>query len=164
MIRTDSIEESLKDQINLKDNEELDITVSKREKQKLPPFVLMGSGEPSKTYSSDDVVDALAILSELSPHQLKIVFYFKNEIVRQQIIAHHTNNIDKDAHTVFIPKSTADKVAVEIRKLLSQNKNGKILVEKQVVKKIKNGVYMMNPFFIIPSQGFNEILKKWNAI
>jgi len=43
-------------------------------------------------------------------------------------------------------------------------KNYKHMEYLQIIKRIKRGIYMLNPKLFIPPRGFSEAVVKWNSL
>ena len=140
------------------------LVVSKSTTEEKPPYIVIGNGNTSKKFTQDVVMDALAVFATLSPKQQLIVLHLRDEMVRNQINAFHKKIQLPNPNEIYLSQITALDVVQQVKKLLSENGNSKALKDKKVMRKIKNNVYMLNPFMFIPSYNFAETAQTWQSL
>jgi hypothetical protein len=163
IIGTNDFENILRDKINLEKDEELEVTFKKTKKGKAPPYIAVGNGKYGKEFSKDNIMDAFDVIGSLSPKQLEIFLYFKNHVVENHMSAHHRKTLNDQINHVHLPKSGVPKADV-IRKLLGENKNAQAMVEKNIIKRISSYEYMVNPYLLIPTKNFKDVVAKWESL
>lgn len=152
-------------QINsLKNNEEIEVKYSKKKKSKTPRYLTIGSGMTSKDFKENVVVDAFAVIGQLSKQQLEIFLYLRDLRVEKDLEHYNSKAINKKPNTVSIPKFKDDERAKQTKENLRKNNNGKTMIELGIIKKVKAGVYMINPYLLIPNDNFDEVAKQWDEI
>lgn len=158
-------EHSLHESIEqLKADETLDVRVTKKKKSSTPPYSTIGNGRTTRHFKDAPVVDTLKIIGSLSPHQLDIFLHFRDAIIDNQIRSIQTKTINAHPNTVILSSSTLDTESKRIKELLRSNNNGRRMEDLSIIKKIKSGVYMVNPYMLIPSDNFEDVVNEWNAI
>lgn len=158
-------EHSLHESIEqLKADETLDVRVSKRKKSNTPPYLIIGNGKSNRHFKDAPVRDTLRDIGSLSPQQLDIFLHFRDVIVDNHIRSIQAKSINAHPNTVILSSSEQDEEAKKIKALLRANNNAKKMQEQGLIKKVKSGVYMVNPFVIIPSDHFQEVVDAWDAI
>lgn len=141
------------------------LVVSKSTTEEKPPYIVIGNGNTSKKFTQEDVVmDALAVFATLSPKQQLIVLHLRDEMVRNNINAKHKKIQLPNPNEIYLSQITGLDVAQQVKKLLSENGNNKALVDKKVMRKIQNNVYMLNPYMFIPSYNFAETAQTWQSL
>lgn len=140
------------------------LVVSKTTDEAKPPYILVGNGNYSKTFPEEVVIDAFAVFASLSPKQQEIVLLLRDEMVRNQIDASRQKTQLVNPNEIHLSHTTTDEVAQKIKKLLGQNGNSKTLKERKVMRKIRNNVYMLNPFMFIPAYKFSETAQIWHSL
>ena len=149
---------------NLKSDEALDVRITKKKKSLTPPYLIIGNGKSSRHFKNAPVVDTLKVLSTLSPQQFEIFLHFRDLIVENTISSSQADTINKHPNTVTLSKSNNDIEAKRVKALLRTNNNGRKMQDLMIIKKIKIGVYMVNPYMIIPTNDFEEAVNEWDAI
>jgi len=147
---------------DLKSNEQLDVIIRKKKKDKTPPYSTIGSGFSTKDFKEDVVVDAFKVIGNLSPQQLEIFLYFRDEVVQKQLDEFRTNIANTSPNTIVLSKSTLDYKTKELKRLLRANGNSKKMIELDIIRKVKAGVYMVNPYILIPTKNFSDVASEWN--
>ncbi len=89
-------------------------------------------------------MDILDVLTELSPASIKL---FKVMLRKRN---HDTNHVRLKPSEMESPR------------LISNHMPS--LIEKQVVHRISNGYYMINPDFVIPSHGYRSAKLEWQSL
>lgn len=147
---------------SLAKNEKL--VVSKTTDETKPPYIVVGNGNHNKTYPQAVVMDALEVFASLSPKQQEIVLLLRDEMVRNQIEASRQKIQLANPNEIHLSHTTTNEVATRVKTLLGQNGNSKALKERKVMRKIKNNVYMLNPFMFIPAYKFAETAQLWQSL
>ena len=128
------------------------LVVSKSTTEEKPPYIVIGNGNTSKKFTQDVVMDTLAVFATLSPKQQLIVLHLRDEMVRNQINAFHKKIQLPNPNEIYLSQITALDVVQQVKKLLSENGNNKALVDKKVMRKIRNNVYMLSPLHVYSCQ------------
>lgn len=143
-------------------NEKLVLTKSTTEDK--PPYIVIGNGKTSRVFQDDVVMDTLAVFASLSPKQQQIVILLRDEMIINQMTAYRMNTQLTNPNEIHLSHTTTDEVAPLVKGLLRDNGNGKILANKQVLRKVKKNVYMLNPFMFIPPYKFAETAQFWHGL
>lgn len=158
-------EQTIQDTIeHLKSDEALDVRITKKKKSSTPPYLTIGNGKTTRHFKDAPVVDTLKVVGLLSPQQLEIFLHFKDLVVENSMSSHKAGTINKQPNTVTLSKSDTDVQAKKVKELLRTNKNSRKMQDLAIIKKIKTGVYMVNPYMLIPSDNFEDVVKEWDAI
>lgn len=147
---------------NLASNEQL--IVKKQKTSPKPPYMIIGNGLSTRVFGDDLVIDAFEIIGSLSSKQLEIFLYLKNCIIQKQLDARSNKIVDPEPNTIIMNKSKSDEDAQRIKSLMAENRNASNMIANGIMKKVKTGVYMINPYLIIPSDNFDNVAKQWNSI
>ena len=132
----------------------------KRTPTKTPPYITVGSGLATKQFPADVSIDAFEVFNELSKAQRVLFIEFKNILIQQNFDNWIKKYTVENPNIVFLSVKDHDNIRTE----LSKNRNGTTLVKKGVLKKIKNNVYMLNPYIFIPASNFGKIAAEWNEL
>jgi len=149
---------------NLKKNEELEVKYTKKKRSKTPPYLIIGNGKSTRNFTEDVVVDAFELVGQLSSNQLEIFLYFKDLVVERNLDYFNRKAIDETPNYIRIPSSRQDEEALNIKKLIRSNNNGKRLEEINIVRKIKANQYMVNPYLLIPNDNFDKARINWEKL
>ncbi len=141
-----------------------EIVITRKSKEKTPPYSVIGNGKTSKDYKEDVVVDTIDMIGKMNSQQFETFKYFRDLVVEEQLHHHKRNTTNEEPNIVIIPKSKNDTKAVRIKELIRNNNNGKKLQEMGAIRKIKAGEYMVNPYMIIPSHNFSKAALKWDSL
>lgn len=147
----------------LKKGEKYEVGIKENQKEKLPPYILIGSG---RFYESTKGVkmDAIDIISRLTKVEVSIIQYFK-ELLIDQDIWNHNNPTSQDryrANVAEVPTNNLQCMSPYLKKGMS--KSYKNLVEFKILIRIKRNKYMINPNFIVPSSNYKEAIEEWNNL
>ena len=117
----------------------------RRRKREYPSFEMFCDGNYSRKYGRESM-DASKYLMDLTPgsDERKALDYFMH-------------NRDKSTNIIMVRLSQDDK-----KKFFY--KGVKQLVQNNIVKKIQNSVYMLNPFFMVPYEMDDEKAKEWDSL
>lgn len=157
----DAINDSL---ASLRANEEFEVLITKRKKASTPPYLIIGNGRTTKEYKDACVIDAFKVVGQLSAQQLEIFLYFRDVIVDNALYHRNAKMTNERPNEVEIPRTSGDTKAQEIKTLLRNNRNGARLQELAIIKRVSMGVYMVNPYLIIPHDNFAKVAKQWEEI
>jgi hypothetical protein len=157
---TYEIEEQIK---VLKRGEQINTVITKTKKDKTPPYITVGNGLSTKEFKEVDVVDAFAVFGKLSKAQQKLFIMLKDILVMQNMESHYRKIRHQNPNQIVLQKCKTNEEHQLIRTNMSQNKNGKRLMEEGVLKQKKPGVYMLNPYLFIPSYNFKETADTWKT-
>ncbi|WP_041962918.1 hypothetical protein [Sulfurospirillum cavolei] len=149
---------------SLMTNEELNVQVTRKRKASTPPYSTIGNGRTTKEYKDAPVVDAFRVIGQLSPQQLEIFLYFRDVIVENALYHRNTKTRNDQPNHVTLSRSSENHAEKQIKTLLGQNNNSARLQKMNIIKKIRVGVYMVNPYLLIPSDNFAEVAKQWNEL
>lgn len=132
--------------VEIEKDEEL--VVSKKKKLKLVPWRAIGNGE--KNIKGGSSMDLIKIMSDMTQRELKMFNALYQKVKKS--VEFYENDIGQ-----FKPKFTYQQ-----KMSLSGNDTRVfgLLKEKDVIKRVKRGVYMINPLLIIDTCGFQEVEEK----
>ncbi len=146
---------------DLNSNEHYEILVNKKKNEKVPPFLVIGNGKASKDFPEDVAIDAIGVLSKLSPKQMSIVVDLKDILVNQNIWNFYRKRRVHNPNLIILDKNKDNELHKSIKARMWDNKNGTKLQELGVLKQLKSGTYMLNPFMFIPPYEFKRIAQIW---
>lgn len=147
---------------NLKDDEEIEATFRKKKKSKPPPYIVVGNGISTKDFPEDVAVDAFQVFSELSPAQQQLFVDLKDVLVQVRMGDNQAKRTPENPNLIWL--DNLDEFQQSIRTRMGQNRNGTILEEKGILKKIKVGKYMFNPYLFPPVNDFKRIAEIWEKL
>ena len=146
---------------DLDSNEHYEILVNKKKNEKVPPFLVIGNGKATKDFPEDVAIDAIKVLSKLSPTQVGLIAELKDILVNQTISNHYKKRRVDNPNLIVLDKNKDNELHKSIRTRMSDNKNGTRLQELGVLQQTKPGTYMLNPFMFIPPYEFKRIAQIW---
>jgi hypothetical protein len=149
---------------NLSSNDELVVTYRKKSRDKKPPFIVVGNGFATKKFPENVSQDAFKIFNDLSKAQRELFIDFKDLLVQQQMESHYGRKEVENPNLIRVENDKDNDLHNSIRDRMSKNRNGAMLEEKGVLKKIKNGRYMLNPYIFIPANNFEEVAQIWDDL
>jgi hypothetical protein len=147
----------------LKKNEQVVVSYTKTDASKKPPYSIVGNGHMTMIYS-DEVMDTLVIFGRLTAKQQDIVLYFRDEMMERQMIAFYAKFKLDNPNLAELSKSKQDARAQYVRGLLRDNGNQKQLVTLNIIRKIDNVHFMLNPFMFIPYNDFDKVAEIWREL
>ena len=147
--------------VDLDSNEHYEILVNKKKNEKVPPFLVIGNGKATKDFPEDVAIDAIRVLSKLSPTQVGLIAELKDILVNQTIRNHYSKRRADNPNLIVLDKNKDNELHKSIRTRMSDNKNGSKLQELGVLKQLKPGTYMLNPYMFIPPYEFKRIAQIW---
>lgn len=151
-----------KDAAKLKPGEYLE--TRKKQFSKAPPYIVVGNGRSSKDHSVNDVMDAFKVFMGLSKAQQGLFLDFKTIWEDQKMQEHYAQHKAENPNLIRLEKNANNYCHQDIKKRLSQNRNRTEMQEKGVLKKVKNGEFMLNPYIFIPTDDFSRIASIWKNI
>lgn len=132
--------------------EVVEIVRKKRYKESFPPYSIVGNGKSSRTRGkSMDIVD---VCSQFNIAENRLLQFFRDRIL--------DNNVKQELNpNEVIPTSHKDfdkylKTALK--------KNFAHMEYMEVVRRVKRGVYMINPALFIPTDGYSAIKAQWDSL
>lgn len=146
---------------DLNSNEHYEILVNKKKNEKVPPFIVIGNGKATKDFPEDVAIDAIRVLSKLSPTQVGLIAELKDILVNQTIRNHYSKRRVDNPNQIVLDKNKDNELHKSIKARMSENKNGAKLQELGVIKQIKPGTYMLNPYMFIPPYEFKRVAQIW---
>jgi hypothetical protein len=149
---------------NLKPSDELVVTFKTKAKEKKPSYIVVGNGIATKAFPEKVSKDAFKVFSELSKAQQGLFIDFKEILVQQQMNSRYKKQETESPNFIRIVSDKDNYLHQSIKKRMAVNKNGSTLEEKEVLQKIKNGHYMLNPYIFIPANNFKEAAKIWEEL
>ncbi len=148
----------------LKPGQQLVATYKTKKRDSTPPYIIVGNGVSTKEFSADVVIDAFEVFSELSKTQQRLFIWLKDILVNQYMDNYYAKRTVENPNLVRLDRSKENEHHQRIRTMMGQNRNGSELVEKGVLKKVRNGVYMLNPYIFIPANEFQSIAEIWEDL
>lgn len=132
-------------------DEVIEIVRKKKYNEPLPPYNIVGNGLTNRHGTS---VDILEICLQLNMAEMKLLQFLRT--------AFTVNSINKEEIPNVVLPSSWD----EFDKYLSTAlmKNYTHLEYLQVVKRIRRGVYMVNPRILMPSKEYLRIEAMWDNL
>lgn len=132
-------------------DEVIEIVRKKKYNEPLPPYNIVGNGLTNRHGTS---VDILEICLQLNMAEMKLLQFLRT--------AFTVNSINKEE----IPNVVLPSSWEEFDKYLSTAlmKNYTHLEYLQVVKRIRRGVYMVNPRILMPSKEYLRIEAMWDNL
>lgn len=131
--------------------EVLEITRKNAYKEPLPPYNIVGNGFTNRNGTS---VDVLEVCLQLNLSEMKLLQFFRTAFTTKMI-----NRVEEP--NVIVPKYTANFDQYLQTALM---KNYKHLEHLQVMRRMKRGVYILNPRMFIPSRGYTAMVVAWDRI
>ncbi len=132
-------------------DEVIEIVRKKKYNEPLPPYNIVGNGLTNRHGTS---VDILEICLQLNMAEMKLLQFLRT--------AFTINSINKEEIPNVVLPSSWD----EFDKYLSTAlmKNYTHLEYLQVIKRIRRGVYMVNPRILMPSKEYLRIEAMWDNL
>lgn len=149
---------------NLKPGEYVEAKYEIRKKDKSPPYIVVGNGISTKDYPDELVMDAFNVFADLTSTQQRLVILLKDILIQQNLKNRGARTKAENPNLIKLHRGNHDEVHQEIKSKMGQNRNGSTLEEKKVLKKVRNGQYMLNPFMFPPSEGFSQVAKIWDEL
>lgn len=147
---------------SLKNNEQIEVTVSKKKKAKSPPYTTIGNGMSTKEFAPELVMDALKVFGGLTPAQQAIVLHFRDVINNANMQAkQHKRPVDNPNEIILSKNDLNDQT---VQGQLRDNGNASKLIERAVIKKVKIHHYMVNPYMFIPHDNFDKVADRWHNL
>ena len=131
--------------------EVIEVTRRKKESEPLPPYSIVGNGFTNRHGTS---VDVLEICLQLNMAEMKLMQFFRNAFTMNSINRDEAPNIIEPLKWEEFDKYLATALM----------KNFKHMEYLQVIRRIKRGIYILNPKVFIPSRGYLLMNSKWEQI
>lgn len=148
----------------LKRGEYVAATFQVKKDSKKPPYIVVGNGFSAAGFSGGVVKDAFKVFSELSKAQQGLFVDLKDILVAQNMESHYKNREVENPNLIILQRGKGNLAHKNIRTKMSQNRNRKALEAKGVLKQIKPGSYMLNPYIFIPYKDFGRVVKIWEEL
>lgn len=149
---------------NLKPGEELVATYRKKKRDKNPPYITVGNGVATKEFPAEVAMDAFKVFSKLSKAQQELFIAIKDIYVTQNMTNWQGKHKAENPNLVYLDKTKENEGHQYIKDKMGRNRNGSTLQELGVLKKVKNGVYMLNPYIFIPPYDFKKVAELWKEL
>jgi len=134
------------------DNEVIEISRKKRQKEPFPGFTVFGNGK--ETRNGGKSMDILAICMELNTAEIKLLQFFRDVIEQQKMVGEdNPNKVTPNRHEEF---GAYLKIALK--------KNFAHMKELEILKRMKRGTYMINPSLLIPIKDVVKIKAEWELV
>lgn len=146
---------------NLKPGEEIVATYQKKKIDKKPPYITVGNGISTKDFPAEVAMDAFKVFGKLSKTQQELFIDMKDIYVTQNMTNWQNKFKAENPNLVYLNKSKENEEHQNIKKRMGQNRNGSKLQELGVLIKVKNSVYMLNPYIFIPPYDFKKVSELW---
>lgn len=149
---------------NLKPGEQIVATYQKKKIDKMPPYITVGNGVATKEFPADVAMDAFKVFSNLSKTQQELFIEIKDIYVTQNMTNWQSKRQVENPNLVYLDKNKDNEDHQNIKKKMSENRNGSTLQELGVLKKVRNSVYMLNPYIFIPPYDFKKVAESWKEL
>lgn len=149
---------------NLKPGEKIEATYRKTKIDKKPPYITVGNGVATKKFPNEVAMDAFKVFSQLSKTQQELFIDIKDIYVTQNMTNWQSKHKAENPNLVYLDKNKGNEDHQNIKKRMGQNRNGSKLQELGVLIKVKNSVYMLNPYIFIPSYDFKKVSEFWKEL
>lgn len=149
---------------DLESNEHYEILVNKKKNEKVPPYLVLGNGKTTKDFPEGVAIDAIGVFSKLSPSQLEILVVLKDILINQNIVNFYRNRRVDNPNLVLLERNKDNVLHKSTKKKMSDNYNGTKLQQLGVLKQLKPGTYMLNPYMFIPPYEFKRVAQIWKDI
>jgi hypothetical protein len=147
----------------LKADEQLEVIFQKKRKDRTPPFISVGNGKSSKSCPEDRTIDAFETFAQLSRAQQILFIELKDILIEQNLDNHYAKRKVENPNLVNLQKKM-NPLHQSIRTRMSQNRNRKTLERKGVLKQVKPGQYVLNPYLFIPAHSFEKVAQIWKEL
>jgi len=148
---------------NLNSDEQLEVIFQKKRKDRTPPFISVGNGKSSKTCPEDMAIDAFDIFAQLTKAQQLLFIDLKDVLIEQNMDNHFAKRKVENPNLVNLQKKM-NPLHQSIRTRMSQNRNRRTLEKKGVLKQVKPGQYVLNPYLFIPAHSFEKVAQIWKEM
>jgi hypothetical protein len=146
---------------NLKPGEKLVTTHQKKKVDKKPSYIIVGNGVATKAFPAAVTMDAFRVFSSLTKEQQGLFIDLKDIYVQQNLDNYQKQRTVENPNKIVLDKNKDNELHQSIKARMGNRRNCTTLEEKGVLKKIKTGIYMLNPYLFIPSDDFKQIAEIW---
>lgn len=153
------LEEKLR---GLQSGEQLIATYQKKQKSKTPPYIAVGNGLSTKSFPEEVVMDSFKVFSELSKTQQGLFVGLKDILINERMTNYRNKRKIDNPNLVTLERNNS--VHQDIKDKMSQNRNRKTLEVNGILKQIKPGQYMLNPYIFIPHKDFDDVARIWEEL
>lgn len=119
-------------------------------KEPLPPFTIVGNGFTNRHGTTS--LDMLEVCLQMNQSEMKLFQFFRNVFTQNTIDGSSTPSIVEPLKYKEFDKYLATALM----------KNYKHMEYLQVLRRIKKGLYIINPKILIPSKHYIEMQMQWN--
>ena len=134
------------------DNDVIEITRKKREKEPYPGYTLFGNGKETKKGGKS--MDILDICKDLGKPEMTLMQFLRDEMEKNKM-----NKVEEP--NIIIPASS-DGYTEYVKTILK--KHYAHMECLGIMKRMKRGTYMINPFLFIPTRNMESMADMWNNI
>ena len=149
---------------SLKPGEKITTTHTKTKIDKKPPYITVGNGLATKDFPEKVAMDAFKVFSTLTKEQQDLFIDLKDIYVQQNMNNHQKQRTVENPNKVVLDKNKDNDLHQSIKKRMGQRRNGTELESKGVLKKLKPGNYMLNPYIFIPPYEFKKVAAIWELM
>jgi len=149
---------------NLKPGEKIVSTHTKTKTDKTPPYITVGNGIATKTFPENVAKDAFKVFRTLTKEQQDLFIDLKDVYVQQNMSNYQKQRTVDNPNNVVLDKNKDNDLHQSIKKRMGQRRNGTELEAKGVLKKLKPGNYMLNPYIFIPPYDFKKVAAIWDEL
>jgi len=155
------LEEMTKD---LKTGEKIVSTHTKAKIDKTPPYITVGNGLTTKDFPENVAKDAFKVFRALTKEQQGLFIDLKDIYIQQNMSNFQKRRRVDNPNNVVLEKNKENDLHQSIKKRMGQRCNGTELEAKGVLKKLKPGNYMLNPYIFIPPYDFKKVAAIWDEL
>jgi len=155
------LEEGLR---GLRSGEQLIATYQKKKNSKTPPYIAVGNGLSTKSFPEEVVMDAFKVFSELSKTQQGLFVGLKDILIKERMANYRNKRKVDNPNLVTLERSKSNSAHQDIKDKMSKNRNRKTLEINGILKQIKPGQYMLNPYIFIPHKDFDDVARIWEEL
>lgn len=130
--------------------ETIEIVRKSESKEPLPPYNIVGNGFTSRNGTS---VDLLEVCLQMNLSEMRLLQFFRTQFTAKIINKEVDPNVIEPTRCGTFDKYLATALM----------KNYTHLEYLQVIRRVKRGVYILNPKIFIPSKHYLEMVARWNA-
>lgn len=135
-----------------KEDEVIETKIVKKTKEAYPGYTLLGNGRATRNggYS----MDILDICAELNTAEMKLLKFLRDEVDRNKMAKEKNVNLVKPTRS----HEWTDYLKIAMKKNYSH------MECVGIIKRVRRGTYMMNPYVLIPTKDFEYHAKEWEVI
>jgi hypothetical protein len=122
--------------------------IKKKKNSKTPPCIAVGNGLSTKSFPEEVVMDAFKVFSELSKTQQGLFVGLKDILIKGRMTNYRNKRKVDNPTLVTLERSKSNSAHQDVKDKMSQNRNRKTLEINGILKQIKPGQYMLNPYIL----------------